>query len=190
MWVLGPPVGLGGTKQPPGAAPWLAGSHQAVGVLLQTGQNITMQLHCTNCVQEKCGGQSMWALRCSGGRCGGRPGCSGRWSSLHTRATAANGGGAFTRAGRVSGARWAAATAHGSAERRPSGYVACVWHACADLGARSGAREAPSVSEADSGGLGPAWRCPTVPLEWAEAPGTQGGARCGRSYMHTGISAE
>ena len=99
------------------------------------------------------------------------------------RATAANGGGAFTRVGRVRGARWAAATAHGAAERRPSGRVACVWRACADLGARSGAREAPSVSEAGPGGLGPAWRCPTVPLEWAEAPGTQGGARYARSYM-------
>ena len=115
------------------------------------------------------------AERCSGGRCGGRPGCSGRWSSLHTRATASNGGGAYTRAGRVRGARWVAATAHGAAERRPSGHVACVWHACADLGARSGAREAPSVSEAGPGGLVPAWRCPSgAPRSLWSGPRHQG----------------
>mmetsp|Transcript_36135 Transcript_36135/g.71837 ORF Transcript_36135/g.71837 Transcript_36135/m.71837 type:complete len:95 (-) Transcript_36135:244-528(-) len=47
-------------------------------------------------------------------------------SSLHARATAANGSGAFARLGRVRGARQAAAAAHGATEGRPSGRIACV----------------------------------------------------------------
>ena len=47
--------------------------------------------------------------------------------------------------------------------RGPRGGRVAVSHA--NLGrARSGARKAPSGSEAGPGGLGPTWRCPTVPL--------------------------
>ena len=51
-------------------------------------------------------------------------------TSLHARATAGGGGGVLRSVARVRGARWAAAVAHGAAERRPSGRVACVAHVC------------------------------------------------------------
>ena len=71
------------------------------------------------------------------------------------------------------------AAAHGAAERarpaasralRPPAYL---------RRARSAARGAPQGSEAALGGLGAAWRCPTVTLGWAWTLDTLAGALYG-----------
>ena len=109
------------------------------------------------------GGRAAAAERCRGGCRGGWLGCSSHCISLHARATAANGGGVFRSMGRVRGARWAASAAHGAAEWRPSGCVACVACACRSRLREIGGTESPERLRGGSGRSGPGLAVPHGP---------------------------